>query len=236
VQESRESNRLAGANAQWLERVRRGQRLLQISSGLVLYGGLLCSLVWLGGALLFAVGLYQITSRDPRLLLTERPLALRRFVRGLAVAVIPSLPAKMLFSHLGPALVASWPLQLAVGLSLETVFALGLVAAVVGGMYYLAELAEQIPDADLARRCRWVGKRLGCWATPMVLLFASGASFIGAGLGLSAGRVIQSLGVLPGIGVLWYMAELVSVLARYREALQQCMAEADSLKLKGRAD
>ncbi len=230
VRESLGSNRLAGANPQWLERVRRGQRLLQVSSGFVLYGGLLSPVVWIGGALLFAVGLFWITSRDPRLSLTERPLVLRRFVRAVAVAVAPLLPLNMLLSHYASTLGMGRLIELAVGLSLETVFALGLVVAVVGAMYYLADLAEQMPNADLAHRCRWVGKRLGFWATPMVLIFVCASTFAGGAAGFSTGRVVQSFGLLPGIGAVWYTAELVSVLGHYRDSLRRCATEAERTK------
>lgn len=240
IARSLHGDRLTGADAHWFQRVCLGQRLMHVSCAIAVYGCIpalavfplvfsfaLAQLLLAGTALLLLVGLFHVTAADPRLSLTEQPLALRRWVRGIGIAIVPLLPAKEILIRYAAASGASPVAQSAIDAVFKIAFGLGLLAEVASGLYYLGALAVRIPSPELSKRTRTVARKLSMWGAPFVVAVTiTPVPKVGASINLPSTLLPYSLAVFTAIGLFWYTGSLMDVLSAYRRSLAQCRAEA----------
>ncbi|MCH9035577.1 MAG: hypothetical protein IID42_13930, partial [Planctomycetes bacterium] len=266
IAQSSHGNLLSAADPAWLQRVYRGQALVcagcvvlvthfflyNVSSSGVAPGtwvvvhalgassvvdAVLEAVLLAAVALLLLLGAFTTTTLDPRLSLTEQPIALRRFVRGSIVALVALAGS----SYLVPTAVKQLGADADAGVLYETVLlcASGLVflSALVGICYYLAGLAMRIPDARLATRTRSkVVRFAGCigiimlmvaWA---VLTRVSGASAAGtvylAGQPVVVSGMFLILMLILALVALGYIVSLMILMSAYRKAFRKALLEA----------
>ncbi|MCH7591627.1 MAG: protein kinase [Planctomycetes bacterium] len=268
VARSSHGNLLSAADPAWLARVLRGQALAYAGCVALLVRFVFSSVTASGSslatwaivdslgassvvetvseavlsaavALFLLLGAFGTTTIDPRLSLTEQPIALRRFVRWSIVAMV----ALALSGYLVPTVFKQLGVGAEVAALCGTVLlsASGLVflSALVGICYYLAGLAMRIPDAVLATRTRSKAVRFaGCigivvlmvvWA---VLTHGSGASAVGSVN--VPGRVVDSpmflILVLPMLILTLvaggYAVVLMNLMSAYRKAFRKALLEA----------
>ncbi len=266
IARSLRGNLLSTADPAWLERVYRGQAVvcagcLALMAHFVFYnvsgsGGSLGTWVivhTLGASsvvdavlegvlsaaapLLLLLGAFSTTSLDPRLSLTEQPIALRRFVRLSMVALVALAGS----SYLVPTVAKQLGVDVEAAGLCRTVLldASGLVflSALVGICYYLAGLAMRMPDARLAARTRSdVFRFAGCvgiivlmvvWAA---LTHGSGASAVGS-VALWGHHVVVSpmfvgLILILALVAVAYCLSLMILMSAYRKAFRKCLLEA----------
>ena len=239
---------LAWADPEWLRVVYRGQ--VYIAVGCVLFlltipiGWLLESLKSALGApayvweaadtglsilpmLFVLIGVVGITSLDPRVSLTEQPLALRRVVRAAAIVALILAPLAQYLVVLANANVSVDPiLDTAIG-------GAGFVAlffTIVAATYYLACLAKRIPDEDLAQRSRVTARRFAIWMIVAyvganlnnVVRTASGSSWVvkvPSGISIVVAFVASLVFLIAGLS-------LIGIWWTYRKVLKRCLIEA----------
>ena len=189
------------------------------------------------GFLLLLLGGFTLTTLEPRLSLTEQPIALRRFVRGSIVALVAFVGS----GYLVPPVLKQLGVDAEMAGLCRTVLlcASGLVflSALVGICYDLAGLAMRIPDVRLATRTRSkVVRFVVCVGTLLlivvwaVLTHGSGAS-AGGSVTLAGQRVVVSPRVIILILVLTlvalgYIVSLMILMSTYRKAFRKCLLEA----------
>ena len=187
--------------------------------------------------LLLLLGAFGTTTLDPRLSLTEQPIALRRFVRWSIVGLV----ALVICSYLVPTMVKQLGADGEVAGLCGTVllYASGLVflSALVGICYYLAGLAMRIPDARLATRTRSkVVRFAGCIGILVVMVVGavltqvSGAS-AGASVTLAGQRVVVPpmfviLVLILTLVAVGYAVSLMILMSAYRKAFRKILLEA----------
>ena len=164
---------LSAADPRWLERLCRGQLYLAIipvalialwvtmlpleaafddflreNRHFIIVTRAIQGLLWFACLLLGVVG---VTTRDPRLTFTERPIGLRRLARGAAVAVLVIMPLYFLLEYGSYAAAAIAPFVHGV---LTNAFKAMVFLTVVAVTFYLSRLARRVPNDRLARRAR----------------------------------------------------------------------------------
>ena len=263
IAQSSHGNLLSAADPAWVQRIYRGQALVCAGCVVLVTYWFLFSVTGSRGSLivvhalgassaveagseavlsaaavlLLLLGAFTATALDPRLSLTEQPIALRRFVRWSIVALV----ALTGHSYLVPVVVKQLGVNAEVAALSSTVLlcASGLVflSALVGICYYLAGLAMRIPDAKLATRTRSkVVRFVVCVGTLLlivvwaVLTHGSGAS-AGASVTLAGQRIVVSPMVIVLILVLTlvalgYIVSLMILMSTYRKAFRKCLLEA----------
>ena len=174
---------------------------------------------------LVLVGVVGVTSLDPRLSLTEQQIGLRRIARGAAITalVIMLLQNAVRFGDFGGAAVAA-----ILSSVLRWTFRVVLSLVVVALTYYLARLAERIPDPRLTQRARSAAKRFALFAALCIVASAI-ASYdtrpFWAG-GALHWTYLRAFGSLFGLVAFAYGVAVVSVWWTFRGALKGCLIEA----------
>ncbi len=178
-------------------------------------------------ALLLLLGAFTTTALDPRLSLTEQPIALRRFVRLSIVALVVLVGC----SHLAPTVVTQLGADVDVAGLCGTVFevagGLAFLSGLVGICYYLAGLAMRIPDPRLATRTRSkVVRFVVCVGillpTSLVIKHAEGT--VAGSPALTAITVLWALILL--VAFVAYIVSLMILMSAYRKAFRKCLLEA----------
>jgi len=255
-------NLLSASDPHWLARICRGQALIYASCVLLLVGPMLALLAYgvvdfetipvgvgratlldvirrvvlLIPACLFLLGILRVTSLDPRLSLTEQPLALRGFVRWAGVATVMALVVRLTLPS-GTATTGAGPGFASVcRLTSKWVFLLVGLSALVAGLYYLAGLAERTPEPELIRKgptlpvkTRRTARRL---AVCVVLTIVLRAVSSGAGGAMGASGVVRVVRVASGIltvAVVVYMLSVLSLMSYYRIAFKRSLKDAQRL-------
>jgi hypothetical protein len=243
---------LSAADPNWLARVLRGQLYIVIGCVLPLAGIPLImaldtafddfldarpffreianSVPWFLSLAFVLVGAVSVTSLDPRLSLTEQPIGLRRIVRSAAITAlgIMLLRDALRIGDFGGAAVAVIPRVL------WWAFRVTLAIVVFSLTYYVARLAERIPDPRLTQRARSTAKKFALFA----LLAALG--IIPRAIATAAGYDTRSLadggpifwsyfkvfGFLFGFVACAYGVDAAWVWWRFRRAFKGCLIEA----------
>ncbi|UCC31092.1 MAG: hypothetical protein JSU86_02210 [Phycisphaerales bacterium] len=248
---------LSSADPEWLARIHRGQ--LYIAVGIVVFlaaipAGPLLSLFTfvldaptyvLEGAktahsilsmLLVLLGVVALTTLDPRLSLSEQPLALRRVVRAAAFValLVAPLPEYLDFlRHLNVS-VDRW-----VSVTIPVAAFITLGFTVVAASYYLAHLAQRIPDEDLARRTMKTAREfavllVGLYVVVPTLekIFSAVKSapwstgYTGVLVEVLAGVLLALAVVIFGIGFVITAIYLAWIWWTYRKVFKRCLVEA----------
>ncbi|UCG15199.1 MAG: hypothetical protein JSV19_07865 [Phycisphaerales bacterium] len=239
-------DQLRYADPQWLERLRFGTSLklwniliaIVIGAVAAIIGGLglpqaLVELLALVGAGLGLWAAFLITTPEPRVLMREDPINLRKLVRACAVASVLG----QFSSHAQRTAAADIRVVLTI---VAGVLAVAGVVQMFGELVYYRRFAHRIPDARLQKSTTIV-----LWGLPSAFaaLLIGGAIvkgvaiLVGAGIGASSGPGGPPLGraaVAGGVpfvcaGVvavlvfgLWYIRLLTS----YRKAFEEAAADA----------
>ena len=245
---------LSAADPHWLQRVSRGQALVyagcvalvthlflyNVSSGGVSLGSwivvkalrassvvdtVLEAFLSAAVALLLLLGAFRTTTLDPRLSLTEQPIALRRFVRLSIVALVALAGC----SYLAPTVVTQLGVDAEAATLCGTVFAgaslLAFLSGLVGICYYLADLAMRIPDAKLATRTK--SKVVRFVVCVGILYISLVTKYAGTAL---AANPLLSLVLIPililALVSLVYIFSLMNLMSTYRKAFRKSLLEA----------
>ncbi len=253
IAESLRGDLLSAADPAWLQRIYRGQALIYAGKvGLIFVfvfvrssllraawpawgpvGEILGWVITGATSLLLLLGTFAATTLDPRLSLTEQPIALRRFVRGSIVALV----ALVICSYLVPPVLKQLGGDAKVAALCGTVFeGAGVVAflcGLVGICYYLSGLAMRIPDSKLASRTKTrVFRFLVCVGIVIaagVVRLCTGAPLNGVRTGVFQGILVflgVILGVIGELVAMGYIVLLMSLMSAYRKAFRKCLLEA----------
>ncbi len=183
-------------------------------------------LIGTAASLIFVlVGVVDLTTLDPRLSLTEQPVALRRIVRGAAVAAL--LMAVLYYSRKLAGTAGRGVAPTVTGVSGWT-FLFALAFTLVAASLYLARLCERIPNLVLAKQIRLAARG---FAVCLVLTAAAEALDYLSGM-LKASWAATLVGVLAAL--LWlsviacflYAVSLMHRWLEHREAVKHCLLEA----------
>jgi hypothetical protein len=236
------ADRLAAADPAWLQRVYRGQAVgaAGLSAVLSMFAltmiiGMTASLAdlpaWATAAIdlgvpfvLFAAlilmlaGVVMVTALDPRLSLASQPLGLRRVARGAAAATLLLLGAAQVLP------ITNRVLDRAVDWAVVVMMLFTLVAA----CFYIARLAERVPDRQLAKRTRNAAIGLNvCLLGTWICAYFSGAG-PGAGLGGTgvpdAGAIETVLRLLRVFLLLAFSVALLSFVVMFARVWSDCRA------------
>jgi hypothetical protein len=117
------------------------------------------------------------------------------------------------------------PLGALIGLAVQVLAALGMLATIVGGLLYLSDLATRIPHTKLQQNCRKLARNLALWGGFFAVLVAFAISPASTALVDTTGRIVvlMSAGWI-GIGVLWHMSSLSDLMRSYRKTLESAAA------------
>ena len=254
IARSLHGNLLSAADPAWLQRIYRGQTLIYVGCvGLILgfvfnfFWGMAPSpldvlrpawspvvhiLLWVtpgAASLLVLLGAFATTTLDPRLSLTEQPIALRRFVRWSIVALV-ALEAS---DYVAPTVVKQLGADADVAALLSgTVFELApglpFLSGLVGICYYLAGLAMRIPDSKLASRTKTrVFRFLVCVGIVIaVVLVGIFTPFTPGSAPTAFDQILQILASLIIYVAMWYIFLLMILMSAYRKAFRKCLLEA----------
>ena len=180
------------------------------------------------------LGIFWLTTADPRLSLAEQPIVLRRVVRGAAIAallltalhyglklfvtVFPGLwlsasrPVNPLFQ-----LVALWTLACAVAFTWVT------------ASLYLAHLCERIPNIELAKRTKSRARVFAVFFAISILVPALDFALAEGYRPLPARPFLFIIiGLIGGVGSLIYGISLIIVWFSYRKPIKRCLRFAKS--------
>ena len=228
---------LSGADPTWLTRVSRGVTLIYAAVVTCLASIVLLILLILPvgvrgpavytveavgafltllGAILLLLGILGLTTPDPRLTLTEQPVALRRIVRGGAIA---GLLIGLLRSGLKSLETAGGGVDPLVHSVARWTFWCALGFTLVGGSLYLAHLAERIPDREAAKHFKSNARGFAvCFAILMLV--------IALGFALGPWPVWIIGAIIGGFGTLIYGFSLSGEWLSVRKAFKRCLIEA----------
>ena len=171
---------------------------------------------------LFLVGAFAVATLDPRLSVTEQPIALRRFVRW-SIVVVVALEA---CRYLLPAAMKQLGADASAAALCETtlLWASGLVflSGLVGICYYLATLAMRIPDSTLASRTRSraIGFVVG------VAIYSVSGQVVGYAAPTLAGNPREIASMIFAMPMLVYMLLLIFLMFAYQKAFRKCLLDA----------
>ena len=243
---------LSAADPAWLQRVCRGQALIYagcvaLVGGLALFFSLTAlslvlpaaanpgwwrvmpvSLIFLilvipgATSLLLLLGAFATTTLDPRLSLTEQPIALRRFVRWSIVGLV----ALVICSYLVPTILKQLGADADVAGLCRTVLryamVLAFLASVLGISYYLASLAMRIPDNQLAEETRLHARKFTLWSVAAIgVTFLSRVSSPG-----SWPDFMEVIPIVFGFALFWHAFSLTRDWLAYRKVFKRCLAKA----------
>ena len=254
ITQSLRGDLLSAADSAWLQRVYRGQALVcagcvVLLSHFILYNvsgsrGSLATWVIvntlgasstvyavseavISGAviLLLLLGVFATTTLDPRLSLTEQPIALRRFVRGNIVALVALAGSSYLVPTVVQQLRADAEVAGLCGTVLLYASGLAFLSSLVGICYYLAGLAMRIPVSELATRTRSkVVRFVVCfgilWVASQVLEYAEGV------LAGTLGPPVIACFLILVVAVIGYLVSLMVLMSAYRKAFRKALVEA----------
>jgi hypothetical protein len=178
-------------------------------------------------ALLLLLGAFWTTTLDPRLSLTEQPIALRRFVRGSIVALVSLAGCIYLVPTVVKRLGFDTEVAALCGTVLTVAGGLAFLSGLVGICYYLADLAMRIPDAGLATRTRSKVVRF----VVCVGIFLPISLVIKHAEGVFAGRptlsaIIVVCALILVVALLAYIVSLMILMSAYRKAFRMVLLEA----------
>lgn len=180
-----------------------------------------------GVVLLLLLGAFATTTLDPRLSLTEQPIALRRFVRGNIVALVAFVGCTYLAPTVLKQLGADAEVADLCGTVLLCASGLVFLSALVGICYYLAGLAMRIPDSKLATRTRSRVVRL---VTCIGILVAALPVREYAGGALAGSDVMKFIWVacvmILVVAVIGYVFSLMILMSAYHKAFRKALLEA----------
>ncbi len=183
-------------------------------------------LLFLLGAILLLLGVLGLTTPDPRLTLTEQPVALRRIVRGPAIA---GLLIGLLLCGLKLLETAGGGVDPLVHSVAPWTFWGTLTFTWVAASFYLARLGERIPDMKLAKRTRSTARG---FAVCLVLYMSLGITFMGrSGPSFEDNLITLFLGVIFALAFFVgfaYAILFMSVWFNYRKSIKRCLLEASS--------
>ncbi|MHC4447354.1 MAG: hypothetical protein ACYSXF_06195 [Planctomycetota bacterium] len=240
---------LAAADPWWLSKVHRGLVLITIGCALFLimipttlvldeaYGDFLDQypIVWdlleiVGGPVAVAVflaGVIWVTTTDPRLSLSEQPTGLRRLTRGAAVAALILVALKAVFNATGVTLTGALEV---ISLVKGVVAFVCLAFTPIGVTYYLARLAERIPDPTRARRMRVTARNavIVFTLTIIYVVIAEETSLIDAAGRSWLGLALKLTGIVLMLGSLLLAIALMYDWSAFRRPIRQCLGEARS--------
>ncbi len=190
---------------------------------------ILMAVLPVAAGILLLLGIFRLTTTDPRLSLKDQPIVLRRIVRWAAIAalVFTALHYGLkLFEWLSEGRPVNPPFHLVVPWTLACVVAFTWVAA----SLYLAHLCERIPDLELAKRTK-------SRARVFAVFFAIGAiSMLISALSFALGFAPWALGItmmdiaflIGAIGSPIYGILLIVVWFSYRKPINRCLRIAKS--------
>ena len=244
---------LSAADPAWLTRVSRGFTLIKAASvtlasiALFLVLALTFRAPWIPeivlrvvetglrlgvsvSVILVLLGIFALTTPDPRVSLTEQPVALRRIVRGPALA---GFLIGLLLYGLKLLVTAGGGVDPLVRSVAGWTFGCALAFTWVAGSFYLARLGERIPDMELAKRTKSRARRFAaCLVIAMLasaVLRLSGpvpAPLRSAPTGFGAILIAKLLVSIFSLASVIYALLLMSVWSEYRKAIKRCLLEA----------
>jgi len=186
------------------------------------------NLVGIAGSLtLVLTGVLGITGLDPRLSLTEQPMALRRIVRGAAIAAL--LTAVLNCSLQLSSMMGRGVHPIITGVSSGTLLVASAFTLVVASLY-LARICERIPDPKLAGKIR---SAVRAFVYVLAITAAAKAlevlvSRFGPPGGLTSSLVLPVLttvaALLPLLCYL-FVIYLMSLWLEHRAAVKRCQFE-----------
>ena len=244
---------LSAADPAWLTRVSRGFTLIEAAAvtlasiALFLVLALTFRAPWIPeivlrvvetglrlgvsvSVILVPLGIFAVTTPDPRMTLTEQPVVLRRIVRGAAIAGLLFALLRYGLKSLVTAGGAVDPLVRSVS---GWTFGCAVAFTCVAGSFYLARLGERIPDMELAKRTKSRARRFAaCLVIAMLasaVLRLSGpvpAPLRSAPTGFGAILIAKLLVSIFSLASVIYALLLMSVWSEYRKAIKRCLLEA----------
>ena len=234
---------LSAADPAWLTRVSRGFTLIKAASvtlasiALFLVLALTFRAPWIPAIVLRVVlrlgvsvsvilvllGIFALTTPDPRVSLTEQPVALRRIVRGAAIA---GLLFALLRYGLKLLVTAGGGVDPLVRSVAGWTFGCALAFTWVAGSFYLARLGERIPDMELAKRTKSRARRFA--ACLVIAMLASAVLRLSGPVppGFGANLIPKLLELIFTLASVIYALLLTSVWSEYRKAIKRCLLEA----------
>jgi len=242
---------LSAADPAWLSSVYRGQSRITIAGVLLLVTvpvviaidtlfdsfldtnppvrralGLVPWLLCLG---LLSLGIIRVTTRDPRLTLTEQPVVLRRMTR---MATFLTLWLCIAYNVADPVLQPAATAYSTARAIVGWAFFLGLVATAIAASHYLGRLAERVPDTQLADKTKLTAKRFGILVLVLLVveLIAWAAGYHSAPAQLRSESMVW-VGLRLTIGlcdflVFVYALALMDRWWAFRKVLRRCLLEA----------
>ncbi len=241
IHRSTHGDLLSAADPAWLTRVIRGQTLVYaalvtclapivllilflVSQVAMVVLDTVAPILFLLAAILLMLGIFALTTPDPRLTLTEQPVVLRRIVRGGGIA---GLLSGLVLYGLKSLEAAGGGVDPLVHSIARWTFGCALAFTWVAGSFYLAHLAERIPDLTLAKRTRSTAQRC---AVCLVIYMLGGAVLFSAPapsfeFNLIA-NLLEVIAVLAFYAGLFYALSLMSVWFKYRKPIKRCLLEA----------
>ena len=246
---------LAAADPTWLRQLARGQALLAIGVNICLIAVVLMVIVPLGiafmtfaggspiismlgyimaglallalaGQITTTVGIFLVTTRDPRLTLTVPPVCARTITRWGMLAVVISF-------------VVSQAAQLALPVAFGPLAAIVFIVLIVGSLTatlsallrHLSRLAERVPDMILRAKSLGLAWNFQ-WLLPLTMLFMTAPAAIRAMTGgISQGFQIATasascIGLLLAVVLLVMVLQLSKLMTAYRREFDKCLTAA----------
>jgi len=231
-------NLLKQADPDWLDRLRLGTALklwnialgivVVVAAGAIMAAGLpqpLVTIVALAGSAFGLWATFLITSQEPRIMLQEDPITLRKALRACAAAAFVG----GVISNVN--VTGSWAVVVKV---VGAILGLAGMFVAWGELLYFRRFAHRIPDPKLAK-----STTLLMWVGPMTggLMIVLGlAMVLTVGVSLRAGTRGPAAPPIPGpalgvgvcfLGAFWLYLVLwyVRLLTKYRKAFQAAAAE-----------
>jgi hypothetical protein len=172
----------------------------------------------------FVAGVVWVTGVDPRLSLSEQPTGLRGVTRATALAALVLAAVNALVGASGATMTGAWDLVSQVG----TLVGLFLFfSAVIGVTYYLARLAERIPEPERASRLRWTARAALIFFPLMVVLEAVVGDKTSTDL-RHGSWVWVPVAIVHVIAMLGSVAVILALMFRwmsFRRPIRRCLVE-----------
>jgi len=180
--------------------------------------------------LLLLLGAFATTTLDPRVSLTEQPIALRRFVRRSIVALVAFVGCTYLAPTVLKQIGADAEVADLCGTVLLCASGLVFLSALVGICYYLAGLAMRIPDSKLASRTKTrVIRFLVCVGIAIAVVVVGiyiGGPFPPGSAPTVFQQILRILFPILCLVVMGYIVLLMSLMPAYRKAFRKSLLEA----------
>lgn len=199
----------------------------------------------IAAVILLLLGIFGLTTPDPRLRLTEQPIVLRRIVRGAAiVSVLLTNYGLKLFdtAFSGLSLSASRQVNAFGHGVVQWAFNFALVFTLAAASLYLAHLAERIPDIERAKRFKSTVRRFAVVCAILMLCVALDFALesvpwaLGRTWGTDGGgnpslgggaleALILGIGTIAMLGSYIYGFSLIGKGLSFRKAIKLCLVE-----------